>query len=120
MATTGKGSKVKVTITVDENSLGGKTLADVDYKIDFYAGKKEGPVSGMYTVKKGDPTTKVSGSNIIALCDTTDLDLGKLYATLTLTYTDSDLNQELKEVMTLTCDMTITDAPVSSDEQAGS
>ena len=120
MATTGKGSKIKCTFAVDENSLGGKTLSEVDYKIDFYAGKKDATNPGMYTVKKGDPTTKVSGSNIIALCDTTDLDLGKLYATLTLTYTDADLNQELKEVMTLTCDMTITDAPVSSDEQAGS
>ena len=34
MATTGKGSKIKTVITVDENSLGGKSLSEVDYKID--------------------------------------------------------------------------------------
>ena len=118
MATTGKGSKIKCTFAVDENSLGGKTLSEVDYKIDFYAGKKDAPNPGMYTVKKGDATTKVVDNTIIALCDTTNLDLGKLYATLTMTYTDSDLNLELKEVMTLTCEMTITDAPVSSDTSA--
>ena len=117
MATTGKGSKIKTVITVDENSLGGKSLSEVDYKIDFYAGKKEGPVTDMYTVRKGDEGTKVVDNTIVSACDTTNLDLGNLYATLTMTYSDSDLNLDLKEVMTVTFpDTKIVDAPLSSDE----
>ena len=118
MATTGKGSKIKTVITVDENSLGGKSLSEVDYKIDFYAKeKKDSAVTGMYTVREGDATTKVVDNTIVSACDTTNLDLGNLYATLTMTYSDSDLNLDLKEVMTVTFpDTKIVDAPLSSDE----
>ena len=118
MATTGKGSKIKTIIAVDENSLGGKTLSDMGYKIDFYAkAKKESQVTGIYTVRDSDATTKVVDNTIVSLCDTSTLDLGQLYATLTLTYTDADLNTQMKEVMTLKCDgVEIVNAPLSSDE----
>lgn len=118
MATTGKTSIIKTVITVDENTLGGKSLSEVDYKVDFYAQlKKDNRVTGIYTVRKGESTTKVIGNTIVSACDTTNLDLGQLYGTLTMTYPDADLNLQLKEVITVVFpDTKVTEAPLSSDD----
>ena len=117
MAATGKGSKIKTVIELDENSLGDKSLSEMGYRIDFYARhRKECPVTGIYTVHDTDATTKVVGNAIISMCDTTDLDIGQLYASLTLTYTDAELNTERKEVLTLKCEgVVIDDAPLAEE-----
>lgn len=119
MGATGKGSKIKITIDVNENSLGNMTLADVDnYRVDFYAQlKKDTPVTGFDTHQKGDATgIAIEGNQIIAVCDTTDLDLGQLYATLTIEYTDTQLGG-LKDVQTLVCEGTkVVEAPIKPAE----
>lgn len=120
MGTIGKGSKIKVTIDITEDSLGGKTLGNLDYRVDFYAKeKKDSNVTGFCSLEKGDPGIIVSGTQIIAACDTTGLDLGKLYATLTIGYSDDDLHVPLVERQTLTCDVTIIDAPQQAEEEQG-
>lgn len=114
MATTGKGSKIKITINVNETSLGGKKLTDNDvtYKVDFYAKeKKESVVTGICTVNKGESgKAKETDYTISAVCDTTNLDLGTIYSTTTINYTDDD-NFALKEVMTLTSDVKVVEVP---------
>ena len=114
MATTGKGSKIKFTINVTETSLGGKKLTDndVSYKVEFYAKeKKESAVSGICAVSKGESgKAKETDYTILAVCDTTALDLGTIYATVTINYTDGD-GFALKEMMTLTSDVKLVEVP---------
>ena len=124
MATTGKGSKIKFTLNVDESSMGEKTLAQCNFKVDFYA-----TISGSATIptiftasKVGDVLTNCvkdaeDDNTYYCMCDTTNLNTGKLAATFTVEYTDSQLGQTLKEVMTLTTDITLTNVPVSPDAQ---
>lgn len=99
-----KGSKVPFTLAVDANSLGGSSLKDSDFKIDFYAKeKKDSPVTAYYTVEKADATKDAESDNIYyMIVDTANLDLGTIGATLEVTYTDSNTSKEAKEIVTLT------------------
>ncbi len=128
MATTGKGSKIKFTLNVDEASMGDKTLKDCDFKVDFYAttinsqGKPTTPTSIFTASKTGDDLVNCvkdseDDNTYYCLCDTSSLDTGKLAATFTVEYTDVQLEQKLKEVMTLTTDITIGNVPVSIDPE---
>ena len=129
MATTGKGSIIKFTLNVDEASMGDKTLAQCDFKVDFYAttinsqGKPTTPTSIFTASKTGDVLVNCvkdteDDNTYYCMCDTTDLNTGKLAATFTVEYTDVQLDQKLKEVMTLTTDITITNVPVSPDPES--
>lgn len=122
MATTGKGSKIKFTLNVDEASMGDKTLAQCDFKVDFYGKSKNSDTPAIFTASKvGSTLTNCvkdteDDNTYYCLCDTTTLDLGKLAATLTVEYTDAQLSQTLKEVMTLTTDIEIVEVPVSTNQ----
>lgn len=129
MAITGKGSKIKFTLNVDAASMGEKTLAQCDFKVDFYAGNNTGSATpNIFTASKvGDVLTNCAkdsedDNTYYVMCDTTDLNIGKLAATFTVEYTDTELGKTLKEVMTLNTDITVTNVPVSTDpvsEQQG-
>lgn len=125
MATTGKGSKIKFTLNVDEASMGDKTLAQCDFKVDFYAKSNAGGTPAIFTASKvGDVCTNCAkdsedDNTYYCICDTTNLNIGKLEATFTVSYTDAQLGQTLKEVMTLTTDITVANVPVSTDPQQG-
>jgi hypothetical protein len=99
-----KGSKVPFTLAVDANSLGGSSLKDSDFKVDFYAQvRKEAPISAYFTVNKADAVKDAEDDNTYyMICDTTNLDLGVIGATLEVTYTDANTNKEAKEIITLT------------------
>lgn len=122
MATTGKGSKIKFTLSVDESSMGEKTLAQCDFKVDFYTGPSNAPSSNVFTASKvGDVLTNcakdevdTTGNTYFVMCDTSGLDIGKLSATFSVEYDDQALGK-LKDVMTLMTDITIVNVPVSED-----
>ena len=128
MATTGKGSKDKYTLSVDPASMGEKTLAQCDFKVDFYASLNNAMTQNVFTASKvGDVLTNCAkdseDDNIYYLmCDTSGLDIGKLSGTLTVEYMDSQLGMKLKEVMTLTTDVNVINVPMSHaavEEQQG-
>lgn len=113
-----KGSKVPFTLAVDANSLGGSSLKDSDFKVDFYAKeKKDSPVTAYYTVEKADATKDAESDNIYyMICDTTDLDLGTIGATLEVTYTDTNTSKEAKEIITLTTQDKVVERQQATDE----
>lgn len=109
MANIQKGSKVKFTLAVDGNSMGGSSLKDAEFKVDFYAKEsKSSQVTAYHTVNKADATKDAESDNIYYMvCDTATLDLGKISATLEVTYTDTDTDKQVKEIVTLNSDVTI-------------
>lgn len=119
MANIQKGSKVKFTLAVDGNSMGGSSLKDSDFKLDFYAKEnKNAEPTAYYTVNKADATKDEEDDNTYYMvCDTTDLDLGKIGATLEVTYTDEETSKEVKEIVTLTTDVTIIERQQPAEEQ---
>ena len=123
MATTGKGSKDKYTLTVDAASMGDKTLAQCDFKVDFYASQKNTMTQNVFTASKvGDVLTNCAkdaedDNTYYLMCDTSGLDIGKLSGTLTVEYTDSQLGMKLKEVLTLTTEVSVINVPMSSEQQ---
>lgn len=129
MATTGKGSKDKYTLSVDPASMGDKTLAQCDFKVDFYASLNNAMTEHVFTASKvGDVLTNCAkdvedDNTYYLMCDTSGLDIGKLSGTLTVEYMDSQLGMKLKEVMTLTTDVSVVNVPMSqvsaNEEQQG-
>ena len=120
MQNIGKGTKCLFNIGV--TGLGEMSLADndVNFKVDFYARlKKDSVVTGHYSVKKSDtdkafPNQEDEDSYFV-ICDTTDLDLGTIGATLEVEYTDQDTSARLKELIPLTSQVNIVDAPQAPD-----
>lgn len=120
MQTIGKGTKFMFSIGV--TGLGEMSLADndVNFKVDFYARqKKDSIVTGHYTVRKSDqdkafPNQEDENSYFV-ICDTTGLDLGTVCATLEIEYTDEDTGARLKELIPLTSQVAIIDAPQAPD-----
>ena len=121
MAKTGKGSKIKFTLNVDEASMGEKTLAQCDFKVDFYASLNNQTTSNVFTASKvGSTLTNCvkdseDDNTYYCVCDTSGLDIGKLSATFTVEYTDAQLGQTLKDVMTLATDIALVNVPVSEN-----
>lgn len=119
MATTGKGSKNKYTLSVDPSSMGEKTLAQCDFKVDFYASLNNAMTSNVFTASKvGDVLTNCAkdaedDNTYYLMCDTSGLDIGKLSGTLTVEYMDAQLGMKLKEVMTLTTNDNVINVPMS-------
>lgn len=116
----GKGTKFLFSLGV--TGLGEMSLADndVNFKVDFYARlKKDSVVTGHNSVKKSDtdkafPNQEDEDSYFI-ICDTTDLDLGTICATVEVEYTDQDTSARLKELIPLTSQVIIIDAPQAPD-----
>jgi hypothetical protein len=119
-----KGSKVPFTLTVDANSMGGSSLKDSDFKVDFYAQAKNSPITGYFTVLKADATKDESDDNIYYMvCETETLDLGTIGGTLEVTYTDPNTSKEVKEIITITTDVKIVErqqpAPQAEQQEEG-
>lgn len=114
-----KGSKVPFSLSVDGTSLGGSTLKDSDFKVDFYAKeRKESQVTAFYTVEKADAVKDAESDNIYyMICDTTNLDLGTIGATLEVTYTDASTSEEAKEIITITTTDKIVERQQAPDEE---
>lgn len=125
MRTIGKGTKIKFLLDVDGLSGVSKLSETDNFRIDFYAKeKKDSTVTAYDTVMKDDSTrvkfideqpAAINGpgvqpftvENCYVICDTSTLDLGIMYATLTVEYTDTATNAPLKEVLLLTTDIKI-------------
>ncbi len=111
----GRGSKIKLTLTV--GGLGELSLDDVDFKVDFYAKQmRDSVVTGIYTVTKsggGAYMDEDDSSTVYVICDTNELDIGNLYATITVEYTDPETGAELKDAFPLDTDIVVVDAPQS-------
>lgn len=119
MANIQKGSKVKFTLAVDGNSMGGSSLKDSDFKLDFYAKEnKNAEPTAYYTVNKADAVKDEQDDNTYYMvCETETLDLGKIGATLEVTYTDEETSKAVKEIVTLTTDVTIIERQQPAEEQ---
>lgn len=92
-----KGSKQKFVLGFDSNSLGGMTLADVDFKVKFFAKElRDSKVTGIYEVLKSQCTAGDDGT-YYPVCDTTGLDTGRLFGILEVMYHDDDTNSDLVE-----------------------
>ena len=114
----GKGSKFLFLLAV--NGLGEMSLADndVDFRVDFFARQtNDSAVKNFYTVKKSDAGKAFPKEDdddaYFVICDTTNLDLGTIGATLTVEYTDEDTNARLKEAIPLTSNVKVINAPVA-------
>ena len=124
MATTGKGSMIKFTLNVDAASMGEKTLAQCNFKVDFYASLNKATPTAVFTASKvGDVLTNCAkdaedDNTYYVICDTTGLDIGKLAATFTVEYQDPELGQTLKDVSTLETNITVTNVPVSVEAES--
>lgn len=98
MANIGKGSKQEYGLT-----FGGLATATLtSYRVDFYAQQKaDSPVNGYCVVENNEPVP-VEGTDFYSVvCDTTGLDLGTLYATVTVVY-ETAAGVELTEISTVT------------------
>ncbi len=116
MATVGKGSIIKFTLILNG-------LADAEFqgfKIDFYAKeKKESRISAYYTAESTD-SEKVkyneTDDNWSIIVDTEDLDTGTIGATLKVSYTDEATDKELTEILMLSSNVTLNNAPQSEEQ----
>lgn len=102
-----KGSKQKFALGFDSNSLGGMTLADVDFTVKFFAKElRDSKVTGVCEVPKS-ACVAGDGGIFFVVCDTTGLDTGILLGTLVVTYHDVDTDTDLKEKIPLVSDVRI-------------
>lgn len=102
-----QGSKQKFALGYDSNSLGGMTLADVDFKVKFFAKElRDSNVTGIYEVLKSQCTVGDDGT-YYPVCDTTGLDTGRLFAQLEVMYHDDDSNADLVEKIPMVSNVTI-------------
>jgi hypothetical protein len=118
----GKGTKFLFCLGV--SGLGELSLSDNDvtFKVDFFARQtKDSPVRNYYTVEKGEAGKAFPKEDdddaYFLVCDTTNLDLGVIGGTLTVEYTDEDTGVRLKEIIPLTSQVTVVDAPQAPVQQ---
>ena len=119
MANVQKGSKIKFTLAVDANSMGGSSLKDSDFKVSFFAKEfKNTDPTKFYTVNKADATKDAEDDNIYYMvCDTSELEYGAVGGTLEVTYADSDTGKNLTEIVTLTTDVTVVKALQEQEQE---
>ena len=97
MTNIGKGSKQEYGLTF--GGLANATLTK--YRVDFYAQQKADSEVTEYCVVENDNPEPLEGTDIYSVvCDTTNLDLGTLNATVTTEYTTA-AGIALKEISSL-------------------
>lgn len=99
------GTKQKLLLGIDENSLGGMSLSEVDFSVKFFAKeRRDSLVTGIYVVQKSSSTPAGDGAYFL-VCDTSELDTGNLCGILEATYQDSDTGLPIVDKTPLTTDI---------------
>ena len=97
MANIGRGSKQEYGLAFD--GLANATLES--FRVDFYAQQKADSTVNGYCVVENDNPVPVEGTDFYSVvCDTTGLDIGTLYATVTTNY-ETAAGVSLTEITTL-------------------